>query len=200
MGYTTRARVSIAAFECHNTYSAQPTPPKYIRVMASLNKIKLVDPQDDCDDALPIEVLIGADYYWNIVTTQRPIRVSPSLVLLPTIFGFVLSGNRSSTTVNQVSVHYISFTLDEISNESVRLFWDLETIGIKEYQPRALTAKDATLVDEFYDSYRVEDGRKVVSLPRKKGIHFSNNLTTATQRFCSLEKKLDKTAELKAIW
>ena len=149
MGYTTGARVSVAAFESHNTYSAQPTPPKDIRVMASLNKIKLADPQDDCDDALPIEVLIGADYYWKIVTMERPIRVSLSLVLLPTIFGYILSGNRSSTTVNQVSVNYISFSVGEISNESIRHFWDLETIGIKEYQPRALTAKDAALLDEF---------------------------------------------------
>ena len=122
MGYTTRARVSVAAFESHNTYSAQPTPPKDIRVMASLNKIKLTNPQDDCVDALPIEVLIGADYYWKIVTMERPIRVSLSLVLLPTIFGYILSGDRSNTIVNQVSVHYISFTADEISNESVRHF------------------------------------------------------------------------------
>ena len=76
MGYTTGACVSLAAFESHNTYSAQPTLPKDIRIMASFNKIKLADPQDDCDDALPIEVLIGADYYWKIVTMENPIRVS----------------------------------------------------------------------------------------------------------------------------
>ena len=93
MRYMTRARVSVAAFESHNTYSAQPTPPKDIRVMPSFNKIKLADPQDDCDDALPIETFIGSDYYWKIITMERPIRVSPSLVLLPTIFGYIFSGN-----------------------------------------------------------------------------------------------------------
>ena len=113
MGYTTRARVSVAAFESHNTHSAQPTPRRDIRVMASLNKIKLSDPQDDCDDALPIEILIGADYYWKIVTMERSIRVSP------TVFRYILFGNKSSTTVDQVSFHYISFTVYEISNESV---------------------------------------------------------------------------------
>ena len=63
-----------------------------------------------------------------------------------------------------------------------------------------MTGKDAALLDEFYDSYRVDDGKRVVSLPRKKDIHICSNLTTATQRFRFLEKKLEKTAELKVIY
>ena len=189
MGFSTNARVSIVAFESHNAYTPQPTPPHDITDLASHNTIKLADPRDESAD-FPIEALIGADYYWKIVTMKQPTRVSPSLVLLPTVFGYVINGNRSGTTVNLTMVHHISLAADKISDESVRQFWELETIGITEHQEVVLSPKDRSILQEFHSSYRIEDGRRVVSLPQKKDVFFSKNFTIAKRQYTALENKL----------
>ena len=89
-------------------YSAQPTPPKDIRVMSSLNKIILADPQDDCDDDLPIEVFIGADYYWKIVTMERPIRVcNMCCASCKTHVGFL------SSMITYISRHEVSIKIND---------------------------------------------------------------------------------------
>lgn len=50
----------------------------------------------------------------------------------------------------------------------MRLFWDPETIGIREMQDRALTAKGASVLQEFHDSYCTECGRKVDFVQSRK--------------------------------
>ena len=47
---------------------------------------------------LPIEFLIGGDCYWRTVKDASTIRLSSSLVLLPTKFGWILTGNRTGLT------------------------------------------------------------------------------------------------------
>jgi len=50
----------------------------------------------------------------------------------------------------------------------MRFFWDPETIGIREMQDRALNAKDASVLQDFHDSYCTEDGRRFDFVPRRK--------------------------------
>ena len=171
MEYSTNACVSITTFESHNTYTPQTSSPRDITSIASFKKIKLADPTDGSPD-LPIEALIGADYYWKIVSMKQPIRVSASLVLLPTVFGYAISGNRSGTSVNQVMIHHIASAVEKISDQDVRQFWELETIGIKEHQERALSHKDHAILQDFHDSYCMEDGRRVVRLLEGKIYYF----------------------------
>lgn len=83
---------------------------------------------------------------------------------------WIISGSRSGTTVNQVMAHYTSLHDSQLSHNTIRRFWNLETIGIQQTQDRALTAKDAAILQEFHDSYHIEDGRRVVSLRRRKDI------------------------------
>jgi hypothetical protein len=66
----------------------------------------------------------------------------------------------------------------------------LESLGIQEKQDRTLTAKDKAILQDFHDNYRVEDGRSVVSFPRKKDVRFTSNLPTAERRFQAPEKRL----------
>lgn len=199
IGHSSRAHVSVTAFESHNEYSVQPTTPQDVTIWASVDNINLADPQDAHDD-LPIEILVGADHYWKIVTLKQPIRISHSLVLLPTIFGYILSGNRSGTTVNQIAVHHVQGCSYELSDETVRTFWDLDSIGIQQHQERVLTAKDSAILQKFRDSYQISEGRRVVSLPRKADIILSSNLSTAENRFHSLENRLQNNEELKTIY
>jgi hypothetical protein len=66
----------------------------------------LEDPKDDSED-LPIEILIGGDHYWKIVKDTSPIRLPQSVVLLPTMLGWILSGNRSAIAATSIIVNYV---------------------------------------------------------------------------------------------
>jgi len=129
--------------------------------MAQTRKLQLAGLREGERD-LPIEVLFGGDYYWRIVKDSSTIRLSSSLVLLPTKFGWILTGNRTDITANHLMVNHIS--LDHIDTD-LRRFWDLETIGITSYEETPLMTGDSRILQEFNYSYRIEDGRRVVSLP-----------------------------------
>ena len=129
--------------------------------MAQTRKIQLADPRGERD--LSIEVLVGGDYYWRIVKDASTIRLSSSLGLLPTTFGCILTGNRTGITANQIMVNHI--TLEQSDND-LRRFWDLETIGILPSQEKPLPTEHSQILQEFLDSYRIKDGRRVVSLRR----------------------------------
>jgi len=62
---------------------------------------KITDPREGERD-LPIEVLIGGDNYWRIVKDVSTIRLSPSLVLRPKTFGWILNGNRTGITAKEI--------------------------------------------------------------------------------------------------
>ena len=98
-------------YHCFRMYAfcPHPTTPYDITMMAQTRKIQLADPSDEERD-LPIEVLIGGDYYWKIVKDASTIRLSSTLVLIPTKFGWILTGNRMGITANQIMVNRI--TLD----------------------------------------------------------------------------------------
>ena len=123
--------------------------------MAQTRKIQLADPREG-EQELPIEVLIGGNNYWRIVTDTSTTRLSPSLVLLPTKFGWILTGNRTVITANVMTVNHI--TLEHLYSD-LRRFWDLETIGIIRNQQMPLAVGDSQILQEFRDYYRIEDGR-----------------------------------------
>ena len=92
----------ITAFESTHAFCTHPTV-THDTTMAQTRKIKLADPTPGERD-LPIEVLIGGDYYWRIVKDASSIRLSSSLVLLPTRFGWILTGNLTGIIANRIKV------------------------------------------------------------------------------------------------
>ncbi|XP_055932080.1 uncharacterized protein LOC129962358 [Argiope bruennichi] len=164
------SKINIQAFESSNTYAFHPSTPQPVSSFAHSQKLKLADPSDSLND-LPIEILIGADFYWTIVHTKSPIRLSATHVLIPTVFGWILSGNRSFTTIAYSSVSSIlnisSETLVLDLDDHVRRFWDLETIGIKTMQDKGMTIRNSEILSDFHNSFCKVDGRRVVKLPWK---------------------------------
>ena len=63
-----------------------------------------------------------------------------------------------------------------------------------------MSAKDAALMEEFHASFRIQDRRRVVSLPRKPGVVLPNNRTNAARRLSKLRKRLDNDEDLKGIY
>jgi len=134
-GIYTDSTADVTALESQNTYSTHPTIPHDVASLICTRKLPLAEPKDPSPD-LPIEILIGGDHYWKLVTGTQPIPMSPSLVLIPSIFRWILSGNRMYVTVNQISVHNIDVHRDPpLLDDLVRNFWNLETISIIDTEP-----------------------------------------------------------------
>jgi hypothetical protein len=88
--------------------------------------MQLAKPREGERD-LPIEVLIGGECYWRIVKDASTIRLSSIFVLLPTMFGWILTGSRMGIAANQKMVNHVSL---EHFDKDLRKLWELETIGI----------------------------------------------------------------------
>jgi len=136
-GIRTGNKIDITALKSQNTYSAHPSITHDVTSLICTRKLPLADPKESSPD-LPIEILIGGDHYWKLVKDTHPIHMSPSLVLIPSIFGRILSGNRTGVTVNQISVHNIDLRRDPpLLDDQVCHFWNLETIGITDTEGRS---------------------------------------------------------------
>ena len=164
--------------------------------MAQTRKLQLADLSEGERD-FPIEVLNGGDYYWRIVKDASTIRLFSSQVLLPTKFGWILTGNRTGITADHLMVNHI--TLEHFDTD-LRRFLDLENIGITPNEEKPLTTGDSRIVQEFNDSYRIGDRRRVVRLPKKNICELSSNSGTAERRFRNLQKRLQQNEGLRIIY
>jgi hypothetical protein len=199
-GIWTNFSTPILALESDHSFSPHPRVPHDIQTLGNLRKLQLADPKDNGAD-LPIELLIGGDQYWRIVKDTGPVRLSPSLVLLPSQLGWILSGNRSGHTVNSATVNYIN--LDQPASpqdDDFRHFWDLETIGISSEQPRTMSEKDSSLLSQFHASHSLQNGRRVVSLPRKEHVSLPSNYHQAEKRLHALERRLERDTTLREVY
>jgi hypothetical protein len=50
----------------------------------------LADLKTDLQEHLPVAILIGGTSYWKVIKDSSPIRLSETLVLIPSIFGWIL--------------------------------------------------------------------------------------------------------------
>ena len=113
--------------------------------MVSTSEIQLADPGGKED--LPIEILIGGDYYWTIVKDSPLRRLSPSTVLLPSHLGWIMSGRRAGISTNVIAVHFLHAENQSLwSDAEVKSFWELETIGITAHQDRRWDSKDSSII------------------------------------------------------
>jgi hypothetical protein len=147
-----------------------------------------------------MEILVGGDHYRKIVKDGPPWRLSPSVVLLPSRFGWILSGNRSGISVNVAAVNFLRTEgPGPLTETEIKRFWDLETIGITAHQDKLWDTKDSAVLQDFHNSFRIENGRRVVSLPKKENVTLPSNRQNAENRFNLLEKRLSKNADLRRI-
>ena len=121
----------------------------------------------DTASCIPIDMLIGSDYYWELVTGSVCRGVSGPTAI-HTKLGWVLSGPACSNPHNQCTVnlsvtHVLHIGAHEESNdlvEQLRAFWELESLGIQE--------EESTLYNQFEGTIKFENGRYKVPLPWKE--------------------------------
>ena len=102
--------------------------------------------QEESDDS--IDVLVGADHYWDLVTDDI-VRGEDGPTAINSKLGWLLSGpaessssSAESTTSNLILaqndlIFSIPLTNDNELVDSLRRFWETESIGISEPQPKS---------------------------------------------------------------
>ena len=151
-------------------------------------------------DHLSVDILCGLDVFWSLVKPGG-IQVSDGLVLLDSVFGWVLSGVVDSDgvqgEVNPVCSQLLTFS--DMHETTIRSFWDLESIGIS---PKEDCVDNHPVLQDFEKSvqYNEESGRYQVKLPWRsdvQGLELRHGEGVAGQRLDSLNRKLNRNPDLK---
>lgn len=173
--------------------------------ISSLSEFQLADRDILREQELVVDILIGADFYWDIITGNiRECGVGP--LLLESRLGWVLSGKTYSFHKHkQVHMHLISQRSlpEHVTNlalsKQVQELWDTENIGIK------LDEKDySSLLDDFEEdlTFLPEEKRFQVKLLFKKNVFqpIHDNYNLALQRLRNLLNKMKGDADTRSMY
>lgn len=141
-----------------------------------------------------IDVLIGADYYWEIVSGEVR-KLHGSLVAVKTDFGWTLQGPipQPSSVVTSSAVAVLRTVVTQqnpnLSTE-LRAFWELESLGITETNC-GRGGENEKVREDFISSLAFIDGRYEAGLPWKPlNRQLETNETVARQRLLKLTRRL----------
>lgn len=147
------------------------------------------------DSSFDIQVLIGADYYWQFVGDT--IIRGPGPTAVASSFGYLLSGPLYGTATyadNNVPIFHVN-TTSNVAHD-VQAYWDLETIGIRD-DPTDNRYPDLSVNDYCADYIDLNDGQYVAKLPWKHNhpllptnFYVCNKRTRAMVRKLDLEQRL----------
>lgn len=131
-----------------------------------------------------VDILIGADIFWNVINNSKVEKISENLYGIPTIFGFTLQGVQNGfenkMLQNPVAINF-SMTSD------IQMLWKLETLGICD--EGKLSVSDENIINQFEDSLKYKDERYETRLLWKMTpTDLQNNFWLAKKRFQDLEK------------
>jgi len=142
--------------------------------------------------------LIGSDHYWQIAT-WKVIQKENSPIAIHTHLGWVLSGpvagfTTQGDTVSLHTTHVLhigSSDSFERLDQSLKAFWELESLGITPAEP--------SVYEEFTSSIKFDNGRYEVSLPWKpnQSTWLRSNFRLAKQRLEGLLKWLHQNPEVR---
>ena len=162
-----------------------------------LSGLELADFSHGNED-LEVDVLIGSDHYWKLVTGEM-VRGASGPTAVQTRLGWVLSGPAEGLTqrhaVNLATTHILRTDAQAASSqkcdldENLKKFWDLETLGIRE--------GECSVYEEFERSISSHDGRYEVHLPWKDPHPMlPDNYDLSQKRLTGLLKRLRQSPQV----
>ena len=152
----------------------------------------------DTSGELKIDVLVGSDYYWQVVT-GRVIRGASGPTAVETKLGWVLSGPVEGVAPENAAINFVSsfsthslrvdtLTEQESLERGLRRFWELESLGILK--------DEQSVYDTFTQQISFRQGRYEVHLPWKE-THplLPDNYELCRKRLNGLLRKLSQDPE-----
>lgn len=146
------------------------------------DNLQLADPSYDIPGK--IDLLIGAQLFWSLLT-EGQVRLGKGLpVLQNSYFGWILSG-PFQTRFTSSSTCYFSKTFDV--QQQLQKFWELEECP----NVKCLSDEEQQCEDYFIDTIQKDEtGRFIVSIPLKDSPgRLGESRSTAMKRFQHLEKR-----------
>ena len=169
-----------------------------------LDGLELADYHTDAfNDGDDIDILIGADQYWNFVTGDI-VRGDDGPIAISSKLGWLLSGHLKTTEDNEnnpttnlliLAGERLDYSSTENDNDnlisSLKSFWNTESIGITPLEEKRETHL------EFVQDINFKKGRYEVGLPWKDNRpDLGTDYELCHNRLRSLHSKLKKQPEL----
>ncbi|RXN24216.1 hypothetical protein ROHU_000842 [Labeo rohita] len=127
-------------------------PGEHIQAELKRKGLQLADSTDSDTHGTELSMLIGADYYWRVVSGQVE-RITDALVAVESIFGWSVQGLVKMFQVSE----------DALVSQRLKAFWKIESIGITMKQTENPEEEEALL--KFEKTTQYKDGRYKVELP-----------------------------------
>ncbi|XP_060554822.1 uncharacterized protein LOC132715774 [Ruditapes philippinarum] len=141
-----------------------PNLQRNVKCLKYIEGLKLAHRITDIDDDFEISLLIGADYFWQIVQNKVVRGNGPTAV--KSKLGYLLSGPLPEVK-NASSVSYMFNVVTAPPNATdLERFWKLESMGILEDDTEKSTSGILNEYKENCITYK--DGRYVAKLPWKE--------------------------------
>ncbi|VDI78452.1 Hypothetical predicted protein [Mytilus galloprovincialis] len=175
------------------------------------NNFSLADTLPTENEKTTIELLIGNDYYLDIILPEK-IEIQPGLYLLGSKFGWIITGRTSEKSdgfeePSMLILNYGTNALPLLDSCAVTAidksmpikppledFWNLETIGISEPSE---DSNDTKALEKFNNSVEYTNERYLVCWPWKSELETLNdNKELAYGRYRSLLHRLRNKPEL----
>ncbi|XP_064465083.1 uncharacterized protein LOC135376504 [Ornithodoros turicata] len=179
-----------------DTICTQRTPRPGSGILDQMKERQLAVQHLTCAESQrPVQVLIGTDVYWDLVTGEV-IRLGRALRAVETRLGWTVHGATSeagrSHESNQALVLRVSANQEQQDNY-VQKFWQLEAIGVA---PETEKSESDSALRRFGETVTLNEGRYEVSLPYKAVGNLDSNEEIALKRLGQLTRKLSKNQEL----
>lgn len=145
--------------------------------------LKLADPK--FNRQAPVELLLGAEMFWKVLQSQA-LYIQPGVIARSTKLGWILTGKCQPSKFNHSNsqCHFTDVSLQG----KLESFWEIEEVpSTKE------VLEEEEICENLYQqtTYRNEEGRFVVTMPRKQDFSpVENTRSTALRCFYSIENKL----------
>ena len=138
--------------------------PQRIQQLPYLRDLKLAHPISG-SSSFAIDMLIGADFYWDIVGNHIVRGNGPTAVASK--LGYLLSGPLQSTKVdNETHMMNIISSLPDTTSFDMEKFWKLESIGINQ---EPTETDERSILKEYQEkNISFEDKHYVAKLPWTK--------------------------------
>ncbi|XP_028171751.1 uncharacterized protein LOC114361037 [Ostrinia furnacalis] len=137
-------------------------------------------------------MLLGADVFWDVISTEQIRLGKDKPVLQNSIFGWLLAG---PVMCNANSNSRIACNFSQDISHQLQRFWELEEVPSKP----VMSPEDEACEQHFLKyTQRLEDGRFCVRMPLKtEPEKLGNSYYLARKRFESLERRFQRQPEVK---
>ncbi|XP_018392649.1 PREDICTED: uncharacterized protein LOC108771785 [Cyphomyrmex costatus] len=160
------------------------------------HNFELADPQFHV--ASEIDVLIGAEHFWNLICVGQIRASSACPTLQKTRFGWSLAGRSHNPSGSSSNIHSFHASISNVQlHDQLSRFWEIEDIATTS---SVHTADEAFCEQHFVQNVsRAEQGRFVVKLSFKGPMppKFVGDRDIALKQLRGIEKRFNRDPQLK---